>query len=123
MKKSARLPDHLKRMISAVDETLSFISHMTEEEFRADSRTQMAVPMGFVLLGEEASRIQQRFPDFVQDHPAIPWMKIRGMRNFIAHEYYQLDFAVVWQTLLHEMPKLSAQLKTVLSEPGFGKTP
>lgn len=58
------------------------------DAFTADLRTQWAVEMGLIRIGEVVNRI----PDEVLEHfPEQPWRQIVAMRNFAAHQYDDLD--------------------------------
>lgn len=77
------------------------------EAFVADIRTQWAVEMGLIRIGESVNRIPdevlQRFPD-------QPWRQIVAMRNFAAHQYDDLDPRRVWRTVTRDVPVLRAYL-------------
>ena len=45
---------------------------------------------------------------FREAHDDIPWHKIRGMRNFVAHEYGKLDLDVVWFAAVKSVPELKS---------------
>lgn len=77
------------------------------EEFVADIRTQWAVEMGLIRIGEAVNRI----PDEVlQGFPDQPWRQIVAMRNFAAHQYDDLDPRRVWRTVTRDVPALRAYL-------------
>ena len=84
-----RLADHLDHMRTAADDARRFVEGMTKQDFLTDKRTQQAVVMSLVIIGEAAGRIMDQHLDFVAAHPAIPWRSMRGMRNRIAHGYFQ----------------------------------
>lgn len=42
--------------------------------------------------------------EFTDKHPETPWKMVRGMRNYIAHEYFQIDGAVVWDVVVNDLP-------------------
>lgn len=107
-----RLPVYLDRMATAIAQARGFLQGLDFETFRSDLRSQMAVTMALILLGEAAARISTRFPDFVQAHPEIPWSAIKGMRNLIAHDYHQLELSVVWETVHSELPRLLVQIES-----------
>jgi uncharacterized protein with HEPN domain len=76
----------------------------------------MAVTMAFMLLGECANRLNMRYLEVTASHPDIPWAQIRGLRNIIAHEYYDPDLAVIWRTARQEMPDLLAKIETMRAD-------
>jgi uncharacterized protein with HEPN domain len=63
----------------------SFIDGLSKEDFLADKRTQSAVVMSLVIIGEAATKVMDCNPEFASRHPEIPWRSMRGMRNRIAH--------------------------------------
>ena len=105
-----RLPDYIREMVTAATDALTFTEGMAEEEFLADLRTQRAVVMSLMIVGEAASRIVSDHPNFVETKAAIPWRGIRGMRNRIAHGYFDIDLHVVWTTVQTELPALIKHL-------------
>lgn len=66
------------------------------------------------MIGEIASRIAEKEPAFVAEHPEIPWAAMRGMRNRITHGYFELDLKVVWDTVHRAVPQLAKQLPGLL---------
>lgn len=60
-------------------------------------------------IGEGVNRINRLIPDFLQtSFPEIPWKSIVGMRNKIAHGYFELDADAVYETIIYDIPKLKA---------------
>ena len=108
-----RLREYLDQMRSAAVRAGDFVADRSKAEFMADVRTQMAVGMALVLIGEAASRIMAHHPDFPVDHPEIPWSKIRGLRNFVVHDYYELELPIVWDTVKTSLPGLVAELDSL----------
>ncbi|MBP2548766.1 uncharacterized protein with HEPN domain [Neorhizobium galegae] len=106
-----RLLDYIEQMEKAATSALSFAAGMTRHDFLADAKTQMAVAMSFVILGESVSRILAVDPHIEDNHPQVPWMKIKGMRNLIAHDYFELELDVVWKTMQEQLPLLVSQLR------------
>jgi uncharacterized protein with HEPN domain len=107
-----RLNDYLEHMRQASSDALIFVEGLSKEEFVDDKRTQQAVIMSLIIIGEAATKIMDRFPDFVAQHPMIPWRNMRGMRNRIAHGYFDINLAVVWETVHSALPELLASLPT-----------
>ncbi|MFC0268867.1 HepT-like ribonuclease domain-containing protein [Kushneria aurantia] len=108
--KAQRLRDHLKHMRQAAADARDFTDGMEKETFFADRRTQQAVVMSLVIVGEAAARIMDGFPAFIRRHDAIPWRNMRGMRNRIAHGYFEINLDIVWNTLQTALPTLLVQL-------------
>jgi uncharacterized protein with HEPN domain len=113
--KVVRAPLNLDRMREAANLELSYIDGIAERDFLSDSRTQQAVAMNRVFIGEAFSRIIEDDPEFVTRRAELPWRQRTGMRNRIAHGYFDLNMRVLWVTaltfvwqLLNRIPKIRA---------------
>jgi len=106
----SRLPDYLDHMHQAAADACAFTQGMSKEAFLADKRTQQAVIMSLVIVGEAATKVMSSDEDFVQAHPEVPWRSMRGMRNRITHGYFEINLDVVWETVQSALPPLLNQL-------------
>lgn len=68
--------------------------------------------MSLVVIGEAATKVMDRYPDFTDRHPDVPWRSMRGMRNRIAHGYFEINLDVVWDTVQTALPELLERLRT-----------
>lgn len=109
----SRLPDYLDHMRQAAVDACSFIDGLDKEAFRADRRTQNAVVMSLVVIGEAATKVMDTYPGFADRHPDVPWRSMRGMRNRIAHGYFEINLDVVWDTVKVALPELLERLRVV----------
>jgi uncharacterized protein with HEPN domain len=98
-------------MLTAANDARRFINGMSKEDFLADKRTQQAVVMSLVIIGEAAARIMDKHSQFVADNSEIPWRGMRGMRNRVTHGYFDIDLNVVWATTQTALPDLLSQLE------------
>lgn len=105
--------DLVEHMAEATSLAMDHTSGMTLAEFHADRKTQQAVIYNILIIGEAASRVMTDFPDFATEHPDIPWHEMRGMRNRLAHGYFEIDLEIVWQTLQKNLPQLKTLLDTI----------
>lgn len=106
-----RLPDYLHHMRQAAADAVGFIEGMSHAEFLADKRTQQAVIMSLIVLGEAATKVMHRHTDFAEVQTQVPWRSMRGMRNRIAHGYFDIDLDVVWDTVRVALPQLLIALE------------
>jgi uncharacterized protein with HEPN domain len=83
---------------------------MSKADFFADKRTQQAVVMNLIIIGEAATKLLQEHEDFTSHHADIPWRNMKGMRNRIAHGYFEINLDVVWDTVQTALPELLKSL-------------
>jgi uncharacterized protein with HEPN domain len=105
-----RLADYLDHMRQAIVDAQSFTEGMAQADFEQDKRTQQAVVMSLIVLGEAATKVMDQHPTFAEQHAHIPWRGMRGMRNRIAHGYFDINLDVVWDTIQTALPTLKGQL-------------
>ena len=108
-----RLPDYLDHIQQAAVDALSFVEGMAREDFLADKRTQQAVIMSLVIIGEAATKVMDGYAEFAEVHANVPWRSMRNMRNRMAHGYFDVDLEVVWETVQDWLPALLDQLPAV----------
>ena len=107
-----RLADDLDHMRQAIADAQSFTEGMTQADFEQDRRTQQAVVMSLIVLGEAATKVMDQHSAFAAEHSHIPW---RSMRNRIAHGYFEINLEVVWDTVQTALPVLKTQLDALPS--------
>ena len=112
----AKARDAAGRIVMVCD-VLAGLSSPDVETFAGDVRTQWAVEMGLIRIGEAVSRIPA---DVLERFPGQPWRLMIAMRNLAAHQYDDLDPRRVWRTLTSDVPSLRTYLvDTVL--PGLAR--
>jgi uncharacterized protein with HEPN domain len=67
-----------------------------------------AVIRNFEIIGEAANRLPAEFKDL---HADIDWQRIRGFRNRIVHDYFGIDYKIVWLVKESFLPDLISRLK------------
>jgi uncharacterized protein with HEPN domain len=95
---------------------LEFIGDQDFESFSDDLKTQSAVVLQILILGEAAKRLSAGFRD---RHPEIPWSDIMRMRDKLIHHYESMDPEEVWQAARKDIPSLLITLKRILAEYGI----
>ncbi len=88
----------LAEMYEAASRAASYVEGMSKADFLQDTRTQEAIAMNLINIGEGASRILRLHSDVAASYPQILWQEMIGMRNRIAHGYNDIDMDVVWDT-------------------------
>ena len=100
-------------MIQAMERIRRYTKGKTFDEFIADDMMYYAVVKNIEILGEAANMLTEEFRN---KHPMTPWKLVSGMRNYIVHEYFQVDNNVVWDVIMHDLPTLEQQISMYLKE-------
>lgn len=99
-------------------ETLTYIGYLEQFTaegdviFYADIKTQLAVRQAYEIAGDLIKQIPD---DLLATQPQIPWRELKGMRDILAHQYFQLDLTEVWNSTA-ELPALRDAIETILAK-------
>jgi uncharacterized protein with HEPN domain len=64
------------------------------------------------IIGEAVRGIP---PEVEASHPEIPWDEMRGMRNIVIHEYFQVSLSIIWQTIQEDLILLETSLRQLIN--------
>jgi len=102
---------YLLDIIEAADRVDVHLAERNRETFLADVTRQAAVLHELTVIGEAASRLSEPLREA---HPATPWAKVVSFRNVVVHQYFGLNWAIVWDTATELVPELRRQVAAVL---------
>ncbi len=97
-------------IIDSAEKIIEYTQGLTFEMFTSDGKTIDAVIRNFEIIGEAANRLPE---EFKFSHSSIDWHRIRGFRNRIVHDYFGIDFSIVWEIKEHFLPTLITILKSL----------
>ncbi|HNS58535.1 MAG TPA: DUF86 domain-containing protein [Nitrosomonas europaea] len=109
----SRLLDYLDHIQQAATDACSFVEGLAKEDFLENKQTQQAVIMSLIIIGEAVTKMMDGYAEFAQAHAQVPWRNMRGMRNRIAHGYFDINLDVVWETVQTALSELLKQLPAV----------
>ena len=113
MREPAKDKGRLEHIIESINNIFEFVGNKTSAQIIEDKMCYYAIVYHLVIIGEAANMLTTDFQAF---HPETPWKMVKGMRNYIVHEYFQIDSNVVWNVVTQNLPELEAQVTEYLSE-------
>jgi uncharacterized protein with HEPN domain len=100
-------------MLDAARAIAEFVEGADKDAIARDRKTVDAVVRNLEVIGEAARHV----PDSVRARFSdVPWTDIVGMRSILIHEYFGVDFEILWQTIQNDLPALARQLESILEE-------
>jgi len=106
-----REPSFLKDILAACIKIESIVEGSTEETFLADEIRTAAVLHHLTVIGEAIGRLS---PPLLQLYPEVPWRQIVAVRLRIAHAYFDLDWQILWNSAIGDIPGLRRQVLHIL---------
>jgi uncharacterized protein with HEPN domain len=117
MSRNRREKEYLADMVEAMQRIMDYTLELTYEEFLADRKTQDAVLRNLQVMGEAVKKLSAPVK---QAHPHLPWKEMAGMRDKVVHDYFGINYDIVWSIAKRELPVLLPSLTAIL--PGSEKT-
>ena len=113
MREQLRDKERLEHILAAIDRVARYTKDKTFDDLLADDMMYYAVVKNIEMMGEAANMLTS---EFQESHPGTPWKMVKGMRNYIVHEYFQIDNVVVWDVVTNELSTLREQISRYLAE-------
>ena len=98
----------LRDILQAARLVASYLKDTTEADFLANSEKQDAVIRRLEIIGEATAHLTETTRQAI---PELPFRKMRGMRNIVAHDYGNVDLKIVWEVGLVQVPEVCAILE------------
>jgi uncharacterized protein with HEPN domain len=102
---------YLLDILEAAKLVAGYVLGKSLEQFLEDTQCQDAVIRRLEVIGEAARRIS---PETKAALPHLSWDAMTGMRNFMIHEYDDVDLGIVWETVQKDLPRLVSELQKLM---------
>lgn len=107
-----KISQQLIFLIAAIEQIEVYTqTTVTIDEFKSNPMCQDAILMQFIVIGEIANNLPEGFKDQFAE---IPWHKMIGMRNLIAHGYARVQLEIVWDAIQLDVPPLKKQIQNIV---------
>ena len=105
---------NLMGILEAIEKIEEYISPFADaDEFFENTISFDAAMMNFIIIGEMVERLTDQFKE---KYSHIDWIKIKGFRNLVAHDYFGIDAEEVWQIATTNLLQLKKEVKKILEE-------
>ena len=101
----------LLHILEAIEEIQTYTSSADLKTFLANSMMRFACVKQIEIIGEAANSIT---PETRSTFSELEWKQIIGMRHILVHEYFGVDFDLIWQVIITDLPELKGKVKAIL---------
>ena len=110
---SRRTSDYLRHILDETAYLRSVSQGLKREQFLTDGTLKRACVRSLEIIGEAVKNLPA---DFRQDHCEIEWRLLAGMRDRLIHQYFGVDYEVVWDAITQNIPELDSQVRQILAD-------
>ena len=101
----------LRHILDAARKAVSLTVGKTRAEIVADDVAQLALARLLEIVGEAAGKVS---PEFCAAHPELPWAEMSGLRNRLAHAYFDVDLDVLLDIVEKDLPPLVKKIEALV---------
>ena len=101
----------IRHMLDYARETVALVQARSRRDLDSDRVFSLALVRLLEIVGEAASRVSQ---EARLQYPHIPWWQVVNLRNRLIHGYYEVDFDILWQIVVQDLPPLIAELEKIV---------
>jgi uncharacterized protein with HEPN domain len=102
---------YIRHALDAAEKICLFTRDKSRIDLNHDELLGLAIVRLLEVIGEAANSVS---PVIIEKNPGVPWKKMIGMRNRLIHGYFDINYDIVWDTIIHDIPDLIQLLKQLL---------
>ncbi len=103
---------YLVDMMNAAEAIVVFIAGYDRDSFVSDDMCRSAVQKKLAIIGEASRSISD---ELKRHHPGLPWRQMVALRNIGVHQYFSIDWDLIWTTATIHAPRNRVQLAEILA--------
>lgn len=101
---------YVGHMLDMARQARELVASRTRADYDADLALRLALAHLAQNIGEAARRVS---PQLQKVHPDIPWRNIVGIRHKVVHDYFYVDYDIIWDVVTSDLPGLVSKLEPI----------
>lgn len=102
---------YLQDILVSMERIREYIGDLEFIQFKQKYIVVDAVVRNFEIIGEASKHVPS---EIVKKYPEIPWKKMYGLRNIVSHEYFGIDYEMIWEIAKNDLPKNLLDFKRLI---------
>ena len=108
------LPSQLD-FLRHIEHECAFVLKISTNKTHRDIVDDELLSKGIVRSLEIIGEATKKLPDDLRiSYPQIPWEEMAGMRDVLIHDYFGIDYDVVWDTITNDIPDLHHEIQRII---------
>ena len=105
----------MEDILSAINNVEEYTKDLSEEQLKESKLYLHATIYNVQIIGEAVYKLTK---DFKKEHPETPWPLIEKMRHILVHDYFRINFEILWTVIKEDIPLLKEQVVKYINELG-----
>ncbi len=101
----------IRHILDEIDYILTQIPNADFDSFLKNATLKRAFVRSIEIIGEASKKLPE---DVKSKQPDIEWRKVAGMRDRLIHDYFGVDYTIVWDVATNKLPDLREKLQSLL---------
>lgn len=102
---------YLEDILNSMNRILEYVEGYSFSDFKKDYKTVDAVIRNFEIIGEASKNVPQEIKDKYKE---VPWDEMYLLRNKVSHEYFGIDYEIIWDLVSNYIPENITQIEKIL---------
>ena len=103
----------LQDIQNSVTKIFKYTTNIDYQEFVSNDMAKDAVERNFEIIGEAVKNLSE---DFRNKYPNIPFKQIAGIRDKLIHDYFGVDYEIVWKTIKDKLPEFNSDIEKLITD-------
>lgn len=105
--------EYLSHIIDEINYLKSHTKGLTRDKFINDETLQRAFVRSIEIIGEATKKLPD---ELKQNYPNIEWKAVAGMRDKLIHDYFGIDYDIVWDVVINKIPQLHKEIRQIIDK-------
>lgn len=103
--------DYLRHILDETKYLTAATKGIRKSQFQKNQTVKRAFVRSIEIIGEASKKVS---PEFKERYPDIDWKAMAGMRDRLIHDYFGIDYDLVWDVVINKIPLLKKRVEEIL---------
>jgi uncharacterized protein with HEPN domain len=104
-------PEYLRHILEEANYLITKSQGLSKAQFDRDTTLKRAFVRSLEIIGEATKKVSV---DLKERYPQVEWRAMMGMRDRLIHDYFGVDYDIVWDVVTSKIPRLRKEVEAIL---------